>query len=171
MAVIVDGQFCEDPWRRISEQERDKLSDWVIVDLVWLGSILSADRTIDLPVNLGVAIPGNSQTDAVPVECLSRLMLIEIVFSGMTDGCGFSLAQQFRQVGYRGHLRASGSLIPDQYPLLEECGFGSVSVPDEVLQRHGEATWRAARVLRPRHDPRGIFAPAAGDVADRNRAA
>lgn len=166
MTIVIDGQFFEDQWRRVSEPSHGDLGDWVVVDWDWLDAALRADSEVDLPPILGIAVPCDCQPDLVRAALLSRLTLVEIVFAGMTDGRGFSLARQFRKVGYKGYLRASGPLIPDQYPLLEECGFDSVALPDAVLQRHSEAAWQAARRLRPARDPRGIFAPSGNAIAE-----
>lgn len=166
MTIISGGQFFDDQWRRVSVPARRDLGDWMIVDWDWLDATLCADPAIDLPAILGAAVPGECAADSIDAALLARLSLVEIVFAGMSDGRGFSLAQQLRKVGYHGHLRASGPLIPDQYPLLEECGFGSVAVPDADLRRHGEAAWQAARRLRPARDPRGMFAPAENLTAE-----
>ncbi len=166
MTIISGGQFFDDQWRRVGETSRGDFGDWMIVDWDWLDAALCANPAIDLPAILGAAVPGEYAADLIDAALLARLSLVEIVFAGMSDGRGFSLAQQLRKVGYHGHLRASGPLIPDQYPLLEECGFGSVALADVDLKRHGEAAWKAACGLRPTRDPRGMFAPAENLIAE-----
>lgn len=70
--------------------------------------------------------------------------LIAIAFPAFTDGRGFSLAKTLRGAGYRGRLRASGELIPEQFPFALDCGFDEIEISDDRLVRQPVAEWLAA---------------------------
>ncbi|HKK37590.1 MAG TPA: DUF934 domain-containing protein [Paracoccaceae bacterium] len=81
---------------------------------------------------------------------LPRCLLIAIPFPSFADGRGFSLAARLRDLGFRGALRAVGSPIPDQFPMLLACGFDEVRIPDALAERQGRAAWaRALAAARP----------------------
>lgn len=82
---------------------------------------------------------------SVPAELLSSgAELIAIAFPAFGDGRGFSLARTLRQAGYRGRLRASGELLPDQFAFALDCGFDEVEVSAERLARQPVEQWLAA---------------------------
>ncbi len=85
--------------------------------------------------------------DADPTALVAQfdaLALIAITFAKSADGRGFSLAHRLRALGYRGRLRASGWLLPDQYAYARACGFDDVAVDDVHFARHGAQAWTAA---------------------------
>ena len=69
---------------------------------------------------------------------------IAIAFPAFTDGRGFSIAAALRNAGYKGRLRASGELIPEQFPFALDCGFDEVEISDERLARQPVEQWLAA---------------------------
>lgn len=69
---------------------------------------------------------------------------IAIAFPAFTDGRGFSVAAALRNAGYSGRLRASGELIPEQFPFALDCGFDEVEISDERLARQPVEQWLAA---------------------------
>lgn len=99
----------------------------------------------------GVALdlPLDADTEAVAAH-FNRLDLIVIPFPNFGDGRGFSLAKRLRSLGYRGRLRATGHLIPDQYAFARFCGFDEVQITDEQAERQPENQWTSAtRALPP----------------------
>jgi len=92
---------------------------------------------------LGVAIPNSF--DVVTLEPVQdRLELVSIDFPVFNDGRGFTLARALREQGYRGTLRASGRLVPDQFAFALECGFDEVEIDEERLTRQPVAQWLSA---------------------------
>lgn len=69
---------------------------------------------------------------------------IAIAFPAFTDGRGFSVAAALRRASYTGRLRASGELIPEQFPFALDCGFDEVEISDERLARQPVAEWLVA---------------------------
>lgn len=70
--------------------------------------------------------------------------LIAIAFPAFTDGRGFSVAKGLREAGYRGRLRASGELLPDQFAFALAVGFDEIEISDERLARQPIEQWLAA---------------------------
>ncbi len=92
---------------------------------------------------IGVLVENTCKAEALE-PYLARLALIVIAFPSGTDGRGFSLARQIRQRGFKGILRASGPLFPDQFPQALACGFHEVEIPDANAARQPVAQWLAA---------------------------
>ena len=102
-------------------------------------------RTGDLRLLLG-----NDVRAEALAPLLARCRLIAIPFPGFADGRGFSLAARLRDLGFDGVLRAVGSPIPDQMPMLRACGFDEVQIPDALAERQGREAWaRALAAARP----------------------
>ena len=92
---------------------------------------------------LGVALPNSFDVSALE-SVQDRLELISIDFPVFNDGRGFTLARMLRKQGYRGTLRARGSLVPDQFAFALECGFDEVEIDEERLARQPVVQWQNA---------------------------
>jgi uncharacterized protein (DUF934 family) len=75
---------------------------------------------------------------------LSRLAMIVLSFPAFTDGRSYSLARQLRLDGYRGELRATGNILPDQLQFMLQVGIDSFDVPDRFPL---EAWQHAAKLM------------------------
>ncbi len=72
---------------------------------------------------------------------LDRIDLVVIPFPKFRDGRGFTTARSLRQRhGFKGDIRAIGHILPDQLPLLAQCGFTSIVTPAE----HPPAQWQTS---------------------------
>lgn len=81
------------------------------------------------PADAGVQMePGDDCRELA--EALPRLALIAVYFPAFTDGRGFSMARELRDLGYCGELRARGHILPDQVHFLHRCGFDAFQ-PDD----------------------------------------
>ncbi|MGB7180736.1 MAG: DUF934 domain-containing protein [Burkholderiaceae bacterium] len=77
-----------------------------------------------------VLTPVDDPTSLTPY--LTRLTLVAIHFTALTDGRGYSQARLLRQrVGYTGDLRAVGQIGADQVLPLTRCGFTEFELADE----------------------------------------
>ena len=83
--------------------------------------------------------------DTAPAELADHIHrgLIAIEFPAMTDGRGFSLARQLRALGFAGRLRATGSLIADQYAMARRVGFDEVEITPALAARQPQDQWLA----------------------------
>ena len=165
MALISDGRFIEDGWRRLADEEALPKSGKVVVSLARLDHALA-----HLPdgVALGVIAPNTTEPSAL-AAALPRLQLVEIAFPAFADGRGFSLARLIRRAGFKGELRASGRLLADQYTHALGCGFDTIEIPDDLAERQGESQWQAARAAYGRTYQRGYIA--GGSILDARRKA
>jgi len=69
-------------------------------------------------------------SDLAPLA--NKLSFVAIDFPAFTDGRGFSLAVRLRKdLGFKGEIRATGHVIPDQAQFLMRAGFDTVDAPDE----------------------------------------
>lgn len=99
----------------------------------------------DVPGAISV-LAGDTDPASVDEEMLAA-PLIEIRFPAFNDGRGFSLARYLRlNKNYRGVLRATGGLLPDQLSSIFQLGFDEVLIDDQVLGKHGKEDWLNAQV-------------------------
>ena len=84
-----------------------------------------------------------AQTDAPEalLPHLADLTLIRVAFPAFNDGRAFTVARRLRTLGYKGHLRALGPVIADQYPMARRVGFDDVEIPDDLAARQPEGQW------------------------------
>lgn len=80
---------------------------------------------------VGVIVPTDaSYTSLAPLS--NKLAFVVIDFPAFVDGRGFSLAVRLRKdLGFKGEIRATGPVIPDQALFLKRAGFDTVEVSDE----------------------------------------
>jgi uncharacterized protein (DUF934 family) len=154
MALISDGRFVEDSWRRLADEEALPKSGKVVVSLARLDHALAH---LPAGVALGVIVSNTTDPGAL-AAALPHLGLIEISFPAFADGRGFSLARLIRRAGFAGELRASGRLLADQYAHALGCGFDTIEIPDDIAERQDEGQWRAARDAHARSYQRGYVA-------------
>ncbi len=80
--------------------------------------------------SIGLMVNGGDDFGALPQD-LEQFSLINIHFNAFTDGRGFTLARRIRRdAGFKGELRASGPLMPDQTQYLARTGFDSLVLED-----------------------------------------
>ncbi|MEE4278555.1 MAG: DUF934 domain-containing protein [Halieaceae bacterium] len=100
-------------------------------------------RLLGRPADAKLRLRGDDDVDE-DLEALRSAATITVDFAAFTDGRGFSLARRLRRRGFRGELVADGQLLPDQWALLESCGFTRLACSE--LERAAE---RCRRVTRP----------------------
>jgi uncharacterized protein (DUF934 family) len=165
MALISDGKFVEDDWRRLSDEEDLPRAGKIIVSQIRLDEALAAS----VPgVQLGVLVANNVEPAAL-APYFSRLALIAIAFPAFTDGRGFSLARLLRRAGYAGELRASGRVVADQIVHARQCGFDTIEIPHDLAVRQDEAQWTRALATYSETYQQGYGTR--GSILDRRRKA
>ncbi len=101
---------------------------------------------------LGVAFPNGARAEALSMF-LPKLSLIALTFPAFVDGRAFSLARQIREFGYRGELRATGNVLPDQLQFMLQVGFDAF----EIGERFPLAVWQQASRQMSLAYQRGLF--------------
>jgi uncharacterized protein (DUF934 family) len=165
MALISNGEFVTDEWRRLADEEALPENGKIIVSQDRLDNALKARHANG---DIGVIIDNTLEIDKL-TPVLAKLGLIAIAFPSFADGRGFSLARLVRRAGYRGELRASGRLLADQYAHALGCGFDTVEIPDDLAQRQNEMQWRSASKAHQRTYQRGYIS--SGSILDARRKA
>ncbi|KRE06932.1 hypothetical protein ASE63_23285 [Bosea sp. Root381] len=117
---------------------------------------------------IGVLVPNSLPSEALK-PFFDQLALVAIGFPAFADGRGFSLAKVLRREGFRGTLRASGPLIPDQFDYAIACGFDEIELPEASASRQSALQWQQARGRLSRTYQRGYTRD--GNILDRRRLA
>lgn len=105
----------------------------------WVSDAAAADAPKLLPLAealehaqdnapFGVVLqPADDARALAPI--LERVAIVALTFPAFSDGRGFSQAMLLRQrLGYKGELRAVGTVLLDQVPLMLRTGFDSFEV-------------------------------------------
>ena len=93
---------------------------------------------------LRVDLPADGDPAALAGE-FWRIAVIRLPFRSFADGRGFTLARELRRLGFRGRIRASGHLIPDQWPMARACGIDEAEIVEVQARRQPAATWPLGR--------------------------
>ena len=96
-------------------------------------------------------LPSDADKDALAAA--RNASAIRIAFPSFADGRGFTLARRLRQMGFAGHLRATGHVLADQYAMVRRSGFDDVEIDRDLAARQPEDQWLARANWRD-HDHR-----------------
>ena len=128
----------------------DAFRDVADVTQEWRGGLfltLDADLPAGHPGPLGRIVPGAEKPETV-LAAAQGCDAIAIHFPVFSDGRGFTLARRLRRLGWSGHLRTRGPLLPDQFVMALACGFDAVELSPELVGRHGLQSWLDAPHLQ-----------------------
>lgn len=104
------------------------------------------------PGKLGLRLSNTDRPEALGTF-LPRLSVIVLPFPAFNDGRAYSIARSLREMGYRGELRATGNVLPDQLQFMLQVGFDAF----EIGERFPLETWqKAARQMSLAYQ-RGLF--------------
>jgi uncharacterized protein (DUF934 family) len=128
--LIKQRALVEDSWQRVADDEALPATGPVLVS--W--GRWSAERdalALRAPADLGIVV---NAAELPPEEIgadAARFGLIAFEFPAFADGRAFSHAALLRgRYGFKGELRATGRIIPDQLLFLERCGFDAFELPE-----------------------------------------
>jgi uncharacterized protein (DUF934 family) len=79
--------------------------------------------------------------DPCELDGLLDAPAIRIIFGSCADGRFLTIARQLRLRGYVGHIRAAGSLVPDQFPMALKLGIDSAEISQTHAARCTEDQW------------------------------
>ncbi|MBB1491109.1 phosphoadenylyl-sulfate reductase [Paracoccus sp. MC1862] len=88
-----------------------------------------------------VSLPSDTDPDTLADHLNAAMIAVE--FPAMTDGRGFTLARLLRELGYTGRIRATGSLIADQYAMARRVGIDEVQISAALAKRQPAEQWLA----------------------------
>jgi uncharacterized protein (DUF934 family) len=164
MALISKGEFVEDGWRRLADEEELPKSGHCVVSQARLGEAL---ETLAPDAPLGVLVANTTDPETLEPH-FARLALIAVAFPATGDGRGYSLARLIRRLGFTGELRASGKLIADQATHALRCGFDTIEIPTEIAKRQDAAQWKGASLAYDAFYQQG-YANRAAILAERRK--
>ncbi len=127
MPLLKNNNFIQDAWVFVADDEAIAEGARVIVSLDRL--LKEWDTLARHTGLLGVTVPNSSDEKALH-PYFSQLALVVVNFPAFTDGRSYSLARQLRLDGYRGEVRATGNILPDQLQLMLQVGVDSFDVSD-----------------------------------------
>lgn len=159
MPLLKDGEFVDDAWVRLDDDEPVPQGADVIVSLARLDAGFESLKRHE--ARLGVALDNDVAADVL-VPYIGALHLVALSFPRFTDGRAYSQAVHIRRhLEFVGELRATGDILPDQVAFMRQCGIDSF----EVTGRHGLDVWRKAATAMTLSYQRGYapehgFAPA-----------
>ena len=129
MTLLKNGAVVEDPWVYQAGGTVVPADAPVIVSLDDWREQSDALRGRNTP--LGIRLQSDQPPSLVAGD-LGLFGVVALEFPQFKDGRGFSYARSLRQRHkYQGEIRATGSILRDQFMFLDRCGVDAVEVEDE----------------------------------------
>ncbi len=131
MALWKNGAFVHDDWTIVADGEPLPADGAAIVGLGRWRTERAELAARTAPLGLLIE-PGSIWTDIV--ADLPRFPVIAVSIPKYADGRAFSIARLLRERdGYAGEIRAIGTYIIDQVPLMARVGIDAFATNDPVL--------------------------------------
>ena len=128
MALLQHGALQLNSWRFVGDDAAIPAEEAVTVSLKRWQAEGVALRGRNTPI--GVRLK-NDEPAAALGDDVHRLSVVEVEFPKFTDGRAFSQARILRdKLGYKGEVRAVGTILRDQYLFMIRCGIDSVELPE-----------------------------------------
>ena len=131
--LVVDGAERADTWEHLAAGDAPVARDFTVGIDRWLEErreiVAHVDRTGAL-VGVRLAIDTDPASFA---DDVGRFALIVIEIPSAVDGRFFSIAARVREhLRYRGELRVTGDVAPDQLSFMRRCGINAFELGDDV---------------------------------------
>ncbi len=153
MPLFKNGQFVADAWVVVGDA--DPLPDTGRAIVTFDRLTKGAASLPAYPGLLGVNVGNTTRLDDLK-PYLPLLAMIILPFPAFNDGRAYSLARQVRLAGYRGEIRATGNVLPDQMQFMLQVGIDSFAVDD----RFSLEDWQKASRQMSLAYQRGLYRPA-----------
>jgi uncharacterized protein (DUF934 family) len=149
MPLLKNNTLVPETWTHVTAEGELPAGD-VVVPFVRL--LRDWEQLSKRPGKLGVTLGNVDRAEAL-ATFLPKLQLIVLPFPAFNDGRAYSIARQLRQMGYRGELRATGNVLPDQLQFMLQVGFDTF----DIGERFTLATWQQASKLMSLAYQRGLY--------------
>ena len=131
--LVVDGSERADGWDHLAGGEAPAGRDFTVSIVRWLEQrsnlVAHVERT---GRSLGVRLAIDSEPTSL-ADDIERFALIVIEIPNSADGRFFSIAARVREyLHYRGELRVTGDVAPDQLSFMQRCGINAFELGDNV---------------------------------------
>ena len=150
MPLLKNNAFVEDVWVHVGAEEA--LPEGGNVSIPFLHLKNEWESLAKFPGQLGAVLSNTDHAEDV-AHFLPHLALVILPFPAFVDGRAYSIARQIRQLGYRGELRATGNVLPDQFQFMSQVGFNTFEVPE----RFPLPMWQAAAKQMSLAYQRGLY--------------
>ena len=129
MTLLKDKQLCHDDWHHHVDGEPFQTSHSIIDLDIWFEN---KTQLTGGHAPLGLRIKGDTLPESF-VSDLEHFSLIVINIPTFADGRAYSLATLLRKSHhYRGEIRATGDVLPDQALYLTRVGFNALELPNRA---------------------------------------
>ena len=154
MPLVKNLKIVDDPYLRVLDDAPIADDAAVLVPAVRLTT--DAGELLRRGGRTGVIWP-NDRNVAELAPHLDCLDVVALVFPKFQDGRAYSQARLLRErYGFRGELRATGSVLRDQFLFMLRAGFDAFEVTKPADAVHfAEATRRYSAFYQPAGDGRG----------------
>ena len=133
MIILKGDQASKDSYQEITEINQIKKNKNYLIKSDMLSKI-DFNTLLGKNLKIGVKINSDFSVNEI-VKSLIFFSLIEIEFLTFKDGRPFTMAKDLRKIfRFKGELRASGHILPDQHVFLLRCGFDSVKIAIGEIQ-------------------------------------
>ena len=133
MIILKGDQASKDSYQEITEINQIRKNKNYLIKSDMLSKI-DFNTLLGKNLKIGVKINSDFSVNEI-VKSLIFFSLIEIEFLTFKDGRPFTMAKDLRKIfRFKGELRASGHILPDQHVFLLRCGFDSVKIEIGEIQ-------------------------------------
>ena len=153
MPLFKNNSFVKDEWIHLADDQALPIGGRITVSYERLAR--DWDALAGYPGVLGARITNTDKAEEI-ARYISQLALIIVPFPSFADGRSYSVARQLRLDGYRGEIRATGNVLPDQVQYMHQVGIDSYDVSDRFTL---EAWQKASRQMSLAYQ-RGLYRPA-----------
>ena len=131
--LVVDGRERSDTWEHLTGDAAPSGGDFTVDVARWLGQ---RDELLAHVARTGGALGVRLAIDtdpAVLLDDVGHFALVVVEIPSAADGRFFSIAARLReQLRYRGELRVTGDVAPDQLAFMQRCGIDAFELGDGV---------------------------------------
>ena len=150
MPLLKKDAFVTNSWLTIGTDDALPPDGDIIVSFARLQK--DWDALAKHPGLLGTLASNVDRAETLQIY-LGKLSGVVLPFPAFNDGRAYSIARQLRDIGYRGEIRATGNVLPDQLQFMRQVGFDSF----DVTERFPQETWlKASRQMSLAYQ-RGLF--------------
>ncbi len=117
-------------YKRVCDEEVS-IKKILFSSLLTLNQWEKIKRKFNKKIKFGLEINSNQNLGSI-INDLDFFSMIQINFASFKDGRAFSMAKELKKnLKFKGELRASGNILPDQFIFLIRTGFETVEIKKE----------------------------------------
>lgn len=150
MPLLKNNTLISDTWIHAGAEDQLPEAGDVIVSFARL--LRDFETLSKRTGKLGVVFSNVDRAEAL-TTFLPRLSVVVLPFPAFSDGRAYSIARQLRDFGYRGEIRATGNVLPDQLQLMLQVGFDAF----DIGERFPLEAWQSASKQMSLAYQRGLF--------------